>query len=42
MLKEQEELTAKYNENLNALNERIEMNKNKYSFLQKILKALAR
>ena len=39
MLKEQEELTAKYNENLNALNERIEMNKNKYSFLHKLLTA---
>lgn len=39
MLKEQEELTAKYNENLSALNKRIEMNKNKYSFLHKLLTA---
>lgn len=39
MLKEQEELTAKYNENLSALNKRIEMNKNEYSFLHKLLTA---
>ncbi|UBD18065.1 hypothetical protein [Bacteroides salyersiae] len=39
LLKEKEELIAKYNESLIALDERIEMNKNKYSFLHKLLTA---
>lgn len=39
LLKEKEELIAKYNKSLIALDERIEKNKNKYSFLHKLLTA---
>lgn len=39
LLKEKENLTAKYNESLTALDKRIEMNNSKYSFLHKLLTA---
>ena len=39
LLKEKENLTAKYNESLTALDRRIEMNNSKYSFLHKLLTA---
>ena len=39
MLKEKEDLIAKFNENLIVLEKKIEMNNNKYSFLHKLLTA---
>ena len=39
MLREKEELIAEYNERLIALEEKIEMNSNEYSFLHKLLTA---
>ena len=39
LLKEKENLTAKYNESLTDLDKRIEMNNSKYSFLHKLLTA---
>ncbi len=39
LLKEKEELIAKYNESLAVLDKRIEKNNNEYSFLHKLLTA---